>query len=73
MKIVVEMDDGNTINYQNVTDVFIAVRVDDPHGSFTKSNSWGSNPRELVKEVTQSVLELQNYLREHAHGNSGSG
>jgi hypothetical protein len=79
VKIAVIMDDDTQIIYQNVTDAFLVARVDEPlltpdaqysARTFTKSNSWGSNPRELVKEAAQAVLELQDYLREHRHGNS---
>lgn len=79
MKLTVEQDDGKTIVYQNVTDIYLAVRQLDTVQSakdgspallpVTASHSWGGNVRELVKEVQQSLVELQDYLKEQRHGN----
>jgi len=71
MKITIEHDDGKTQVFQNVTDAYVCVRQLEPMRSTTKfailpetrSYSWGSNMRELVKELTQSLTELQDYLR----------
>lgn len=71
MKIIVETADKKKIVYQNVTDAYLVVRQ---AGSFkglkgdiitgieTKSWSWGSNIRELTKEIRQSLFELQSFL-----------
>ena len=79
MKIVVTDDDEKTTVYQNVSDLFIAVRYEYPMATpakkpvihtLTASHSWGSNIRELVKEVTQALSELQDFLREQRNGGS---
>jgi transcriptional regulator with AAA-type ATPase domain len=36
----------------------------------TKSYSWGGNVRELIKEVQQSLIELQDFLRGQRNGGS---
>lgn len=73
------MEDGKEVVFQNITDLYIAVRQS-KHVSVLKdtaviiettSHSWGSNVRELVKEIAQSQIELQDFLRERRpHGNS---
>lgn len=76
MKIVVELDSGKTETYNNVTDAYVCVRQLEPvytdkdqkiisKMAFlpeTRSYSWGANARELVKEIRQSLEELQNFL-----------
>lgn len=70
MKIVVTKDDGTDIVFQDVSDCYLAVRqvTSVSHKKETKlvvetkSWSWGANVREIVKEVAQSLIELQEYL-----------
>ena len=73
MKVTVEMDDGAVTEYHDVTDFYLALRrnhiVDHVLTNNTTSWSCGANVRELVKEVQQSLVELQDFLRGH-HGNS---
>ena len=79
MKITVEKDDGTIEVFQNITDGYLAIRYtnkvmydnDLVHITQSSSYSWGSNIRELVKELQQSLVELQDFLREQTHGNSG--
>lgn len=77
MKISIEKDDGTVEVFERVTDLYVVVRRNDLVGTpgkkiqyvpVTTSHSWGSNVRELVKEVQQSLVELQDWLREHRHG-----
>lgn len=81
MKLTVEKDDGKIEVFQNITDLYIAVRylensrlLISKDGQFpvilTKSHSWGANIRDLVKELQQSLVELQDFLREQRNGNS---
>lgn len=72
MKLTIELDDGKEIVHQNITDMYVAVRKLEPMQSKrgkpavlpeTTSFSFGSNVRELVKEVAQSLVELQDFLR----------
>lgn len=68
-------DLGEETVFQDVTDLYIAVRQQKPvqkKGSLavlpeTTSFSWGANLRELVKEVQQSLVELQDFLKENRH------
>lgn len=74
MKITLEHDDGKVEVFQNVCDLYVALRQEiikanpeemRPALAYeTRSFSAGSNPRELIKEVRQSLDELQDYLRE---------
>lgn len=77
MKIVLELDDGTKEIHQNVTDYYLAVRKLEPMiGSEndmatlpeTRSFSYGSNLREVAKEVAQSLVEIQEFLREQRRG-----
>ena len=79
MTIIVELDDGTKHVYKDVYDAYLAVRhglaTVDPEGRVAvmpdiRSYSWGSNLRELVKEVSQSLVELQDTLREMRHASS---
>lgn len=80
MKITVEDDDGKTTVHQYVTDCYLCIRYDDlriEEGTgrmyrypVVRSWSWGSNVRELVKEVAQSLVELQDFLRGKRNGDS---
>lgn len=81
MKITIERDDGETEVFQRVTDLYIAYRHRDLKynksertiqeiGTETRSHSWGNNVRELVKEIQQSLVELQEFLKEQRHGGS---
>lgn len=80
MKLTVELDDGTTEVYQNLTDLYVSYRYTDlvaekgadhlVRVQFSRSRSWGGNLRELVKEVAQSLVELQDHLRGSRHGGS---
>jgi len=78
MKLTIEHDDGKTEVFQDITDLYIATRQTKPmsgRGGLaftweTTSHSWGGNLRELLKEVRQSVVELEDILREFTHGGS---
>lgn len=72
MKITIEHDDGKKEVYQYVTDAYLAVRQLEPMQSKqgqpavlpeTRSYSWGANLRELVKEVRQSIFEMEDTLK----------
>lgn len=73
MKITIEKDDKSKEVFDNVTDAYIAVRQlkpmiseDNKNTAFlpeTRSYSWGDNVRELVKEIQQSIIELQDILK----------
>ncbi len=73
MKITIEHDNGKTEVFQHVTDAYLACRTlkSIGHGDAllrgipeVRSFSWGGNLRELTKEVQQSLIELQDKLRE---------
>lgn len=76
MRILVTRDDGTTEAFENVTDAYLAVRQSTPwtdgnHMTFRdemRSYTWGNNVRELAKELAQSVLELQDFLRRLQRG-----
>ena len=78
MRLTIEKDDGKTEVFQNITDLYIAYRQESKVVglkdnfvniiSATRSHSWGNNLRELVKELQQSLVELQDYLREQRYG-----
>jgi hypothetical protein len=79
MRVIIEKDDGTQEVFQRACDVYIAVRQEehklfesDKLGLFIKttSHSYGSNIRELVKELQQSLVELQDYLRKNNGGPS---
>lgn len=78
MKVVITKDDGSEIVFKDVSDCYISVRqlttvVHDKQPKLvveTKSWSWGGNVRELVKEIQQSLVELQEYLRSKNASNS---
>lgn len=80
MKLTLEKDDGTTEVFQEITDLYVIVRQAEPvyyaaagppQSLITiKSFSWGSNIRELVKELQQSLLELQDLLRSIRNGGS---
>lgn len=79
MRVTVEKDNGETEVFQHLTDVYIAYRqqerVADKDNlaivlkTSSRSYSWGSEIRELVKEVQQSLNELQDFLRGQRNGN----
>ena len=80
MKITIEKNDGEIEVHQDITDLYIATRQLVPgigrdqrliEMCIPHSYSWGPNVRELVKEITQSLIELQEYLKEHRHGGTG--
>ena len=78
MKITLEDDDKKVTVYQNITDVYFCIRQLEPMKKGakiamlpeTRSFSFGSNVRELVKELGQSLVELQEYLRSIPRGSS---
>lgn len=72
MKITIEADDGELTVFSDVTDYYVAVRTLKPatnkEGDVamlpeTRSFSNGANLRELAKEIYQSYLEIQEYLK----------
>lgn len=72
MKITIDLDDGKKQVFQNVTDAYLAVRQLEPMQNKkgksallpeTRSFSWGANLRELVKEIRQSIVELDDVLK----------
>mgnify|MGYP001220101895 CR=1 FL=1 len=80
MKITIENDNGETEVFQNISDLYIAYRQESKvvglKDNFVnilaqvRSHSWGANIRELTKELQQSLVELQDFLREQRHGGS---
>jgi hypothetical protein len=77
MTITIELDKKQKEVYQNVTDAFLAVRqlnsARNDKGKMatiidTSSRSWGPNVRDIIKEITQSTIELQDYLKELKDG-----
>lgn len=78
MKLVLTRDDGSTEVFQDITDLYIAVRQETPRTDgrtawyvpSMRSYSWGGNFRELIKEVNQSLIEMQDKLREMQNGGS---
>jgi hypothetical protein len=80
MKVTIELETGKTEVYDRVTDLYVAMRQEDylmesgtrqlhPYPKVS-SRSWGGNVRELVKEVQQSLVELQDFLRGQRNGGS---
>ena len=81
MKLTIELDNGKTEIFQDVTDIYLAIRTHKSMGDRNsilhrvpevRSYSWGSNLRELTKEVQQSLIELQDKLRELREKKNGS-
>lgn len=78
MRVTVEYDDGKGIVLQDITDLYVAYRQQtlrtDGKQAFVdatmRSHSWGANVRELVKELQQSLVELQDFLRATRGGSS---
>ncbi len=79
MIITIEHDDGTTEIFKEVTDFYIAYRalksVASTDGLLypipeVRSFSWGGRLREITKEITQSLIELQDKLREFRNGGS---
>lgn len=79
MKLTIEKDDGTEEVHQNVTDYYLAVRKLEPMMDSsnelallpeTRSFSYGSNLREVAKEVAQSLVEIQDFLRESRNGHN---
>lgn len=79
MKVIIEHDDGKKEVFQSITDLYIAYRQESKVVGMkdvmnilyqSRSHSWGPNLRELVKEVQQSLIELQDFLRGQRHGGS---
>jgi hypothetical protein len=71
MKITVEKDDGTVQTFDEVTDAYLSLRQAHPMMGDkgmavelqTRSYSWGSNLREIAKELAQSLVEIQSILR----------
>ena len=72
MKITIQHDDGKEEIFQDVLDAYLAVNQRHPIMNkkkeigfefLVKSYSWGTNVRDLVKEIQQSLVELQEYLK----------
>lgn len=80
MKITIEKDDDTTEVFQNISDLYIAFRQRDIkyekeskrllENATVRSFSWGTNVRELIKELQQSLVELQDFLRRTRDGGS---
>jgi DNA polymerase II small subunit/DNA polymerase delta subunit B len=79
VRITVHHDDGAIETFEDVTEAYLAVRQQTPVATRagelavvpdTRSYSWGGNLRELVKEITQSLDELQDILREQRNARS---
>jgi hypothetical protein len=73
MKITVEGLPTGTEVFDEVSDAYLCVRQLQPMGSTEKglsflhgvhSHSWGGNVREMVKELRQSTLELEDWLKQ---------
>jgi transcriptional regulator with PAS, ATPase and Fis domain len=71
MKITIEHNDGKETVFEQATDLYVCVRLlesaQEEDGRplvlpETRSFSWGGNVRELVKELRQSVVELEHFL-----------
>lgn len=71
MKITILKDDGEEIVFQEVIDALISVRqivpISSEDGTLMqsvqcRSQSWGANPREIIKEMRQSIYEMQRIL-----------
>ena len=77
MKITIEHEDGKVEVFQDVLDLYLAVRHIVPFMKSTDENalpvqtlvtrsySWGVNMRELLKELRQSTVELEKFLSVH--------
>jgi hypothetical protein len=77
VKIAITREDGLTEVFEDVTDCYIAyrqetLRTDGQRAWPTldiRSHSWGTGHlRDLVKEVQQSLVELQDFLRGQRNG-----
>jgi hypothetical protein len=75
MKIVFTDSEGIEHVFENITECYLAVRQTIPvmnnkkkvaYLPETKSYSWGPNLRELAKEISQSIIEIQNILKDGA-------
>ena len=81
MKIVITDGDKKTI-YNDVTDYYLAVRqivplqkTENKQMGFemvTKSYSHGNAVRDLIKELSQSLVELQDFFRSKRKVNENS-
>lgn len=77
MKVTIEDSTGKQEVFTSITDLYIAYRQTNlvaTDGTLhevvhSRSHSWGTNLRELVKEVQQSLVELQDYLKARRDGN----
>lgn len=78
MRVIIEKDTGEKEVFQDVSDIYLAIRQDIWVGKDARafptwkvhSFSWGGNVRELVKELQQSLVELQDFLRGQRNGGS---
>lgn len=70
MRLTLERDDGRKEVFQDVVDLYLAVRQLEPvttKGVIERhprcyGKSYGSNVRELVKELRQGLVELEEHL-----------
>lgn len=79
MIVTIKHDDGKTESFRDVTDCYIAVRqlkpMQDKNATLAvlpeaRSWSWGANLRELLKELRQSVVEIEDVLKGLQRGGS---
>ncbi len=70
MKVTVTKEDGEDVIFSEASSVFIALTQLMPRGKDqihffqeTRSYSWGDK-REIVKELQQSIIELQSLIEE---------
>ena len=78
MRVTVQHDNGKEEVFQHITDLYICYRqtqsMTDGDAQYMslvpvmRSHSWGAGIRELVKELQQSLVELQDFLRELRNG-----
>lgn len=77
MKIIIEDGETQTV-FEDVSDYYLAVRQleklglkEGLAGEFqTRSFSAGGCLREIAKEITQALLEIQDILKGQRNGNS---
>lgn len=86
MKLTLEHDDGKVEIFQQVSDAFVSVRQRRPSSAGdgvvtylveTRSFSWGSDLRELAKELRQALIEIDDVLADRLaaqrQGQAGGG
>jgi len=83
MKVTIEdvrLVDGTatTVVFSDVEDAYVAVRSPETYRNgdaianmlTTKSYSYGVDIRELLKELRQSIVELEDHVKEQRNANS---